>query len=761
MDTVYITGHTDQTGNLSYNKELSQKRAEEVKSFFIENGATCHFISSSKAYFQPLSSDTSEVGKQLNRRVEIIHKRHIEIWVQKVQVFPITNDDWYKIKTENGCFLKISPNSVKTGISDSVYIQITEFNNPAEYIANELPMSYAQDNEIFLFESEQMMKIDAFSKDKVELQLNKLFELECPDVDTTGGVHFYELKEKKQKLENLRFEYEFGEVETTEKPKVKEVEEEEIVEEEILEEKRTEKITSKPKEKPKKKKRRFRFSFDRIELPIDTGRVSIDIDTGRINLDLDTLYSFSKYQYDTIRGGCDPFMDPSVWSMDFCKSSKTLTKAALLQTKKILEKEKPIDAENLDFHTFCQRFASSEYIGGKLIENYDGNKSYWYTPEWKIRKRLFRHQMTFKLKYFPDHQEYMPLRKTKWVVNYGDKKVNKDLLSALEGQIVDFRVFKYTSNLANYYSKYDYDLVLKTEDGFYPIPVKPKKNIDKTFVGYRRYQYTLSQKESEFNGKLSEQFKTPGIIPMIRLHNTILYLNSLRKYRCDKNSFTGSFLLPNKMRSNIAPNYPSIVYSEYGHGYIHLNYLNSWIKSVNENKAAIINQIDYLANNFDTISSYLCKIDPCPPTGEKWRYHSNLSNDNSNRIIRIGIGIYNFDRLYNFSNIQKINQPILIDSNRNIVLSGKDLRRLSIYTIIPDFKGLLKHNSPPRFAIIQGKLNVIYFQDKLSHKHYKAVFDLRDGRTFSGNDIVVKDITENAQTLKGLVKELESVGVVK
>lgn len=69
---VLITGHTDSDGSDSYNQTLSEKRAKSVSDYAAYQG-----ISSSRLSIvglgenEPVASNDSADGKQLNRRVEI------------------------------------------------------------------------------------------------------------------------------------------------------------------------------------------------------------------------------------------------------------------------------------------------------------------------------------------------------------------------------------------------------------------------------------------------------------------------------------------------------------------------------------------------------------------------------------------------------------------------------------------------------------------------------------------------------------------
>lgn len=72
QSTVDIMGHTDSTGNPSYNQGLSQRRAQAVASYLINRGVSSYRIRTmGYGQNQPIASNSTEQGRQQNRRVEI------------------------------------------------------------------------------------------------------------------------------------------------------------------------------------------------------------------------------------------------------------------------------------------------------------------------------------------------------------------------------------------------------------------------------------------------------------------------------------------------------------------------------------------------------------------------------------------------------------------------------------------------------------------------------------------------------------------
>jgi outer membrane protein OmpA-like peptidoglycan-associated protein len=70
--TLTIVGHTDNTGKPDYNQKLSEERALSVARYFeSKNVNPVRLATSGKGETQPVASNTSESGRQANRRVEI------------------------------------------------------------------------------------------------------------------------------------------------------------------------------------------------------------------------------------------------------------------------------------------------------------------------------------------------------------------------------------------------------------------------------------------------------------------------------------------------------------------------------------------------------------------------------------------------------------------------------------------------------------------------------------------------------------------
>jgi OOP family OmpA-OmpF porin len=72
--TIEVHGHTDHTGDETYNMGLSQRRAESVRDFLVENFSqfrASQFTIRAFGEEEPVADNATREGRARNRRVEI------------------------------------------------------------------------------------------------------------------------------------------------------------------------------------------------------------------------------------------------------------------------------------------------------------------------------------------------------------------------------------------------------------------------------------------------------------------------------------------------------------------------------------------------------------------------------------------------------------------------------------------------------------------------------------------------------------------
>jgi outer membrane protein OmpA-like peptidoglycan-associated protein len=69
---IEISGHTDNVGSMDYNQALSENRAKVVKEYLVRNGIAAKRLASyGRSFRQPIASNDTHEGRQINRRNEI------------------------------------------------------------------------------------------------------------------------------------------------------------------------------------------------------------------------------------------------------------------------------------------------------------------------------------------------------------------------------------------------------------------------------------------------------------------------------------------------------------------------------------------------------------------------------------------------------------------------------------------------------------------------------------------------------------------
>lgn len=72
-ETVAITGHTDDSGTVSYNQSLGLARAKHIQDILVSKGIKKERLSiASKGELEPVADNTTEEGSRLNRRVVLV-----------------------------------------------------------------------------------------------------------------------------------------------------------------------------------------------------------------------------------------------------------------------------------------------------------------------------------------------------------------------------------------------------------------------------------------------------------------------------------------------------------------------------------------------------------------------------------------------------------------------------------------------------------------------------------------------------------------
>ena len=70
---VAIEGHTDSVGSDDYNQQLSERRAQAVRDYFVQQGINSANVEAhGYGKTEPIATNDTPEGRQQNRRVELI-----------------------------------------------------------------------------------------------------------------------------------------------------------------------------------------------------------------------------------------------------------------------------------------------------------------------------------------------------------------------------------------------------------------------------------------------------------------------------------------------------------------------------------------------------------------------------------------------------------------------------------------------------------------------------------------------------------------
>lgn len=69
---LLVVGHTDATGSTAYNQDLSRRRAEAATAYLGRYGIAASRVGSSgRGEMEPIGTNDTEAGRQMNRRIEV------------------------------------------------------------------------------------------------------------------------------------------------------------------------------------------------------------------------------------------------------------------------------------------------------------------------------------------------------------------------------------------------------------------------------------------------------------------------------------------------------------------------------------------------------------------------------------------------------------------------------------------------------------------------------------------------------------------
>jgi flagellar motor protein MotB len=812
---VEVTGHTDSIGKVKYNQALSKRRANQIQQYISKSELSFDISVMWKAHFNPVESNVSKEGLARNRRVEINFTEIIpqkDVWEMPVQEFELNASKAYVLHTQNGCKLIIKPSSFKVNKEDTIHVLITEYNDPTDFLAGGLPMSFNKSGQEFMYQSEQMMKIEAIVDEK-PVQLLQMIGLECPNVDVLEGLRLYKFHGKQETFVDIKqkritgfaeeFDYQEIKIDTISKQKFKGVKDSikqktstkktsESKEETKASKKNSttksskgsgkRKSSSSKKNKKKKKQNPVRpnkkkkvkgiknVKEDKFELEPDTGKTFIlEPDTSFL-LEPDTAF---QPKQDTGRGGIGTHDCFSLGSLGNVLCNLDSLKKIVAFANRLNAKPIPIPL-NTDLNFYFSRYKSPAYHGMILKCSRDSSQLNWVKISTK--KRFLQRKLMLTFERTPDHPEYLPLKGTKWIVRYGKSIKGAQKIKNL--RINDFRILPFKKSDYSKKSKEGYYIELKGDKQMFRFAAKAKKK-KKSAIAFKKFSQLYLDRVHSFDHNVRQIFNNPQIIKHFQLYLLFRKLSWPTRVQHCSNSF---YSLPpcldfhiteieqNALKKPVHPSNqvtanPDDCFPSRKQDCEEQHFLD-WVKFYNANNDYMRKKIEELHNNLPRYYKCLCgannalkdsisRANPCDKY--KWEYAD--INSVGDKITYIGLGTYNFDYVFRLDSKQVITNPIFVTAEGDTIRTcwststlGQRKCAHQLYSIIPNFNGLLEHNFAPRFSLLKNKENMLFL--KTTYKKYKCYVDMRNKDERMNKTFLVKDITEAAKTLEGLREEL-------
>jgi hypothetical protein len=668
----YIQGHTDNIGDRSYNVRLSEKRCRSVKKYLAKKGINENKISFEKFGFDaPVATNETETGRADNRRttLTIITDLPAPDWDIPLQHFDINSGNETILTTRNGCKITIPGDAFvlpdALPLSGKIELEVTEYNNPAYFIASGIPMSYNASGKVFMYHSEEMLKIQAFNNSTLlELKDGVKITLNCRKVDSLYETGFYKFDlqehkwfehEKRRSAFEVSLEKKEGPQKKPEERKKKDHKKENLV------------ITDNDKEdKPDTKDKKKTLSDSEEEDDIDKIE-KVRIDTG----------GFYKVKIDSGGSRAKPIVLADA-SSDCCPARFYIHEGARLS-------EEPFDSTGIVFRNFDPGFIKLNKV---IAEQRSLNKK--YSPvRLEVKKLFLRRKARVKIKYDKEkHPELKELRKLKWT--YSFRKNPEPYSSFKKRKFSELRItYDPVNNTAV--------LKLKENDRFVYVTLKPKDP-----------QGAIRAKMDNYQKELTKRVLPP--------------------YVCFW-AFNDKFFAR----------------EERG-----LSFKN-WIGYFNTHLHQVHHCFDSLKQNIEKVIAGLhCPCispPPCVGCDSSGGGKILLRTSGPNRILIIGLGLYNYDVVIPIEDQIFFNSPVFMDQK------GKKIHPKECFLLLGDLKGVIHFGKKDPLFLVANYKNKLFIVDQ-ANRRYKIMMEAGEDIRHRDSVFILRDITTETQNLKGLETEL-------
>lgn len=198
---AWIVGHTDNQGSLSYNQDLSRRRAERVQTELRALGFVDEQMSLDyRAYLDPVDQANTEQARARNRRVDVV----LETLDGRV------SNDFQLLDAKQGGILvysrsetriTIPPNAFTypdgSPVEGDVLVTYREFRDFADFMLTDIPMNFNWQGEQAFFSSTGMFELRAYDLEQKALAIapQKSVDIAFDQTSVQEGTAFWRYDE--------------------------------------------------------------------------------------------------------------------------------------------------------------------------------------------------------------------------------------------------------------------------------------------------------------------------------------------------------------------------------------------------------------------------------------------------------------------------------------------------------------------------------------------------------------------------------------
>ena len=205
---AWMVGHTDNQGSLSYNQDLSRRRAERIQSELLALGFVGEQMSLDyRAYLDPVDQANTEQARAKNRRVDVV----LESLDGRV------SNDFQLLDAQHGGTISYSRSETQITIPPNAFtypdgrpvegdvlVAYREFRDFADFMLTDIPMNFNWQGEQAFFSSTGMFEMRAYDMNKKMLAVapNKSIDITFDQTEVQEGTAFWRYDDQREEWQS-------------------------------------------------------------------------------------------------------------------------------------------------------------------------------------------------------------------------------------------------------------------------------------------------------------------------------------------------------------------------------------------------------------------------------------------------------------------------------------------------------------------------------------------------------------------------------